>query len=163
MRRSWPPRSFREHNEHPSKGACVTRILLVEPAKGRRSLGGEDVMLSEPLALEYLGVAVAPHHDVQILTPLPGTNLMEERRQELLTSDFDFHDFLHTLLPTTLPLKDFHEEYYQRFRHAVRLARSLRLLSRYPLCDIPATLSKGLSLYAQLREAYRDYGSTVAG
>jgi len=30
------------------------KILMIEPAKAPRTIGGEDVFLYEPLALEYL-------------------------------------------------------------------------------------------------------------
>ena len=43
------------------------KILLIEPAKAPRTIGGEDVFLYEPLALEYLGAGVRDNHDVQIL------------------------------------------------------------------------------------------------
>ena len=43
------------------------KVLLVQPPKARVTLGGEDVFLYEPLALEYLAAGLAPHHDVKIL------------------------------------------------------------------------------------------------
>jgi radical SAM superfamily enzyme YgiQ (UPF0313 family) len=42
-----------------------------------------------------------------VLTPLPGTDLFDEVRDRLLTRNFDLYDFIHTLLPTSLPLEDF--------------------------------------------------------
>ena len=42
------------------------RILLVEPAKAPLTLGGEDVFLFEPLALEYLAAGLVGDHDVRI-------------------------------------------------------------------------------------------------
>ena len=33
-------------------------ILLIEPAKSPVTIGGEDVFMYEPLALEYLGAGV---------------------------------------------------------------------------------------------------------
>ena len=43
------------------------KILLVEPAKAPRTIGGEDVFLYEPLALEYIAAGVCQDHDVKIL------------------------------------------------------------------------------------------------
>ena len=43
------------------------KILLVQPAKPEKALGGEDFSIFEPLALEYLAAGVAPDHDVRIL------------------------------------------------------------------------------------------------
>jgi radical SAM superfamily enzyme YgiQ (UPF0313 family) len=43
------------------------KILLVQPAKPEKALGGEDFAIYEPLALEYLAAGVAGDHDVRIL------------------------------------------------------------------------------------------------
>ena len=43
------------------------KILLIEPAKASLTIGGDDVFLYEPLALEYLAAGVAKDHEVRIL------------------------------------------------------------------------------------------------
>ena len=43
------------------------KILLIEPPKPAASIGGEEVFLFEPLALEYLAAGVLPEHEVRIL------------------------------------------------------------------------------------------------
>jgi len=43
------------------------KVLLVQPQKAPVTLGGEDVFLFEPLALEYLAAGLSPHHDMKIL------------------------------------------------------------------------------------------------
>ena len=43
------------------------RVLLVQPAKAPATIGGEDVFMYEPLALEYLAAGVADDHEVRIL------------------------------------------------------------------------------------------------
>jgi radical SAM superfamily enzyme YgiQ (UPF0313 family) len=43
------------------------KILLIEPAKSAKTIGGEDAFVYEPLALEYLAAGVGPDHDVRIL------------------------------------------------------------------------------------------------
>jgi radical SAM superfamily enzyme YgiQ (UPF0313 family) len=43
------------------------KILLVEPPKSPVTIGGEDIFLFEPLALEYVAAGVAGDHDVRIL------------------------------------------------------------------------------------------------
>ena len=42
------------------------KILLVQPPKPEKALGGEDFHIFEPLALEYLAAGVAGDHDVRI-------------------------------------------------------------------------------------------------
>ena len=91
------------------------------------------------------------------LTPLPGTDLHEQVCARMLTHDTDYFDFIHTLLPTRLPLKDFYEEYYRLYTEAIPLRRQLALLKRYHLSDILPTLVRSRRLLARLRTAYQDY------
>jgi radical SAM superfamily enzyme YgiQ (UPF0313 family) len=46
-----------------------------------------------------------------ILTPLPGTEVYENRKSELTTSNYLMYDLLHSVLPTRLSL----ERFYERF------------------------------------------------
>ncbi len=46
-----------------------------------------------------------------ILTPLPGTEVYDERKNELITGNYLMYDLLHAVLPTRLPL----ERFYGRF------------------------------------------------
>jgi radical SAM superfamily enzyme YgiQ (UPF0313 family) len=43
------------------------KILLIEPPKAPLTIGGEDVFIYEPLALEYIAAGVIRDHDVKIL------------------------------------------------------------------------------------------------
>ena len=43
------------------------KILLIEPSKASSTIGGEEVFLYEPLALEYVAAGVSRDHDVRIL------------------------------------------------------------------------------------------------
>lgn len=42
------------------------KILLIQPPKSEKSIGGEDIFLNEPLALEYIGASVNDY-EVKIL------------------------------------------------------------------------------------------------
>lgn len=92
-----------------------------------------------------------------VLTPLPGTDLYEEVKSQLITHNYDYFDFIHTLLPTTLPLKEFYEEYYQLYRRAIPFTRSLTLLRKFPLREIPPLLFRHYRILNRLRTAYLDY------
>jgi len=46
-----------------------------------------------------------------VLTPLPGTQLYRQRKQELLTRDYRCYDTLHAVLPTRLPREEFYRQY----------------------------------------------------
>jgi hopanoid C-3 methylase HpnR len=46
-----------------------------------------------------------------ILTPLPGTEVYDERKHELTTKNYLMYDLLHTVLPTRLSLELFYEKF----------------------------------------------------
>lgn len=46
-----------------------------------------------------------------ILTPLPGTDLYEETKHRLLSTNYEMYDFSHTVLPTKLPLEEFYRQF----------------------------------------------------
>jgi len=43
-----------------------------------------------------------------VLTPLPGTDLYEQKFKELTTHNYELYDFVHPVLPTKLPLEKFY-------------------------------------------------------
>ena len=75
----------------------------------------------------------------------------------MITHNYDYFDFIHTLLPTALPLKEFYEEYYQLYQKAIPFSKRLAMLRKMPLRDIPALLASSYRVFGQLRRAYRDY------
>jgi radical SAM superfamily enzyme YgiQ (UPF0313 family) len=110
---------------------------------------GELRQYCRNLDLSFAGFAV--------LTPLPGTDLYEQSKDQLITNNYDYFDFIHTVLPTTLPLKDFYHEYYQLYMKAFNVFRPLSRLKKYPVRQIPKALIKAFGFYNRLRKAYRDY------
>ncbi len=75
----------------------------------------------------------------------------------LLTHNYDYFDFLHTLLPTELPLKTFYEELYQLYRYAIPLPKQFELARHFRLLEPPPLLLKSARTYGRLRRAYLDY------
>jgi len=51
-----------------------------------------------------------------ILTPLPGTDLYEQRYNDLVTHDYRLFDALHAVLPTSLPRDEFYKEFASLYR-----------------------------------------------
>ena len=92
-----------------------------------------------------------------VLTPLPGTDLYEQVKDQLLTRNYDIFDFIHTLLPTTLPLKEFYKEYRRLYQEAVPVRRQLSLLRKFPLREIPGWVLKGERFYKRLSTIHLDY------
>ena len=54
-----------------------------------------------------------------VLTPLPGTDLWDEVKDDIITDDWELFDIAHSVLPTKLPLHEFYQEYAGLWRHAV--------------------------------------------
>ena len=54
-----------------------------------------------------------------VLTPLPGTDLWDTAKEKVTTHDWEMYDIVHAVLPTTLSLDEFYEEYSALWRHAL--------------------------------------------
>ncbi len=86
----------------------------------------------------------------------------EEVKGHLLTHNYDYFDFIHTLLPTRLPLDEFFAELSGLYRNAIPLRKQLALLRRFPLRDIPPLLAKSRRVFARLRTVSGDYDALHA-
>lgn len=49
--------------------------------------------------------------EISVITPLPGTEFFRKNLNRIVTKNFDLFDFLHAVLPTKLPLKEFYQYY----------------------------------------------------
>jgi radical SAM superfamily enzyme YgiQ (UPF0313 family) len=83
-----------------------------------------------------------------VLTPLPGTAFFQEKFQELRTLNYEIYDFLHSVLPTRLPLKDFYSNMARLYSSTTLGLRELR--ERVRSGRIPA------SALGRIREALRE-------
>jgi radical SAM superfamily enzyme YgiQ (UPF0313 family) len=92
-----------------------------------------------------------------VLTPLPGTDLLDEVEDRLLTDQPEFFDFIHTVLPTTLPLEDFYEQYFRLYTRTIPLKNSLPFMMKYRLRDIPQAVAKFGRWSRRLRTLHKDY------
>lgn len=92
-----------------------------------------------------------------VLTPLPGTDFYAEVKDRLITHNYDLFDFIHTLLPTTLPIDEFYKEFTGLYEHAIPMYKQLSMLTKYPLKDIPSLLRKKRPILNRMRTLYRDY------
>jgi radical SAM superfamily enzyme YgiQ (UPF0313 family) len=68
--------------------------------------------------LEHTG---AYNSGFSVLTPLPGTDLWNDVKDELITDDWELFDLEHAVLPTKLPLDEFYVEYAVLWKHALEL------------------------------------------
>jgi hopanoid C-3 methylase len=91
-----------------------------------------------------------------VLTPLPGTDLYDEVNDRIIDRNYDHVDFVHTLLPTALPAKDFYTECCRLYERSLPLSSRLSLLRRIPLKDLPALQATGSRVRRRIRTAYLD-------
>lgn len=61
-----------------------------------------------------------------IITPLPGTDLWEEVKEDVVTEDWELYDIAHTVFPTRLPLNEFYKEYCGLWAHAMDVRMKIR-------------------------------------
>jgi radical SAM superfamily enzyme YgiQ (UPF0313 family) len=101
------------------------------------------------LDLDFIGFSV--------LTPLPGTDLYDEVRDQLINANFDYFDFFHTLLPTKLPLPDFYQELASLFKRSRSLTNQIRLMRKYRLWELPSLFKAYGQLMKRLRTLAQDY------
>lgn len=90
-----------------------------------------------------------------ILTPLPGTELYLNKKSELLTEKPELFDFVHTVLPTTLPLKDFYSEYSKLYMKATPLKTGLKFLANYKIEDWLKVWWHSLSAIRCVKRGYK--------
>ncbi len=101
------------------------------------------------LGLGYPGFA--------ILTPLPGTDLHDALEDRLLPLDYEYFDFIHTVLPTALPLEEFYREYARLFPRSVSVRKRFALLFKFPWREYPAVIRRSQRFFSRLRTVHLDY------
>ena len=101
------------------------------------------------LGLNYPGFAV--------LTPLPGTELHDALEDRLLPLDYEYFDFIHTVLPTALPVEEFYREYARLFPRSVPVWKRLALLGRFPWRERPGLIRRSSRFFGRLRSMHLDY------
>ncbi len=92
-----------------------------------------------------------------VLTPLPGTDLYNEVKDRLITSNYDYFDFFHTLLPTTLPMKDFYTEVTMLYKRSRSLKNRINLMRKYPLRELPSLFKSYGDFLKRLDTLEQDY------
>lgn len=97
------------------------------------------------------------HASFSILTPLPGTNMYEKRQDELLPYRPEMFDFIHTVLPTRLPLNEFYAEFARLWQCAIPPHRALKTFSFYGLKRLPGIFRLLSKATSTMRRAHLDH------
>ncbi len=66
-----------------------------------------------------------------MLTPLPGSDLYEEKRHIMTSRNYELFDYGHCLLPTKLPKKEFYKQYCNLFIQCYSPVRAVKRLPLY--------------------------------
>ncbi len=104
------------------EGIQPMTMFITDPAWGE-----EDFDRLE----EFVTRLELPNSGFSVLTPLPGTELYEERKNDLVTRDYGYFDVIHAVVPTRLPLERFYERFARLYDNAVKDARpSFAMLRR---------------------------------
>jgi hopanoid C-3 methylase len=103
------------------------------------------------LELDFIGFSV--------LTPLPGTDLYDEVKDRLINFNYDYFDFFHALLPTTLPVKDFYEEYVSLMNGSRSLKSQIKLMRKYRLLELPSLFRIYGNFIKRLKKIHQDYAA----
>jgi radical SAM superfamily enzyme YgiQ (UPF0313 family) len=101
------------------------------------------------LDLSFIGFSV--------LTPLPGTDLYHEVKDRLITSNYDYFDFLHTLLPTALPIKNFYKEITTLYKSSRSLRNRIKLMRKYRPWELPSLFRAYGDFLKRLNTLEQDY------
>lgn len=80
---------------------------------------------------EYVRKSGVDKPTFSVLTPLPGTPLYEETKDQLLTNNYNLFDLTHMVLPSKLPLRKFYKEYSTLlYRRSMTLKRRIEMFKR---------------------------------
>ncbi|MFH2059864.1 MAG: radical SAM protein [Pseudomonadota bacterium] len=93
-----------------------------------------------------------------ILTPLPGTQLYESTKDQIITEDYDLYDFKHSVLPTKLPLDVFYDEFAKLHYLMFSPYRQFIYKNFFPITKYLPTFSQGYEILNSLKNLYRDHG-----
>lgn len=128
------------------EGIHVTASFIIDPAYQRSDF---------QKVLSYIKKLKIRTASFAILTPLPGTQLYEELKDRLLTSNYDLFDLLHTVIPTHLPLEQFYKEYANLYAKTYNIRRLAGLGLGYFLRHIVFKMSNLPHLMRLARGALR--------
>jgi radical SAM superfamily enzyme YgiQ (UPF0313 family) len=69
----------------------------------------------------------------------------------------EFFDFIHTVLPTKLPLEDFYEQYFRLYTKTIPFRNVFAFMRKYRLREVPGSLVKFRRWAKRLRTLHTDY------
>ena len=92
-----------------------------------------------------------------VLTPLPGTDLYDEVKNDLISRDYDHFDFIHTQLPTHSTLREFYKHYSWLINTVLTPRQKISFLRRFPTSELVPMLRRSIRIQKRVRNAWKDY------
>ena len=92
-----------------------------------------------------------------VLSPSPGTDFWQAKKNDFICDPYRFYDCMHTILPTTLPLKRFYARFGKLTEIALRNNPLRRNRIRVPLREIGRAIYGGTLYIIALHTIFRDY------
>jgi radical SAM superfamily enzyme YgiQ (UPF0313 family) len=96
-----------------------------------------------------------------IITPLPGTDLYKEKKDELIVHNYNLYDMFHTVLPVKLPLKQFYKEFSRILSKGMSLRQKFKMVRQIPPKDRKRILSVSKKMFKKIRKYYLDYDKSM--
>jgi radical SAM superfamily enzyme YgiQ (UPF0313 family) len=96
-----------------------------------------------------------------IWTPLPGTKLYEETRDQLITDNYNLFDCAHTVLPTKLGLKDFYKNYTWLIKNTFPLTKKLKMFRKMEPQHRRKVITAWKNILKQIKNAYQLYDKSL--
>ncbi|UCH94130.1 MAG: cobalamin-dependent protein [Candidatus Aminicenantes bacterium] len=110
---------------------------------------------------EYTRGVGVDYSSFAVLTPLPGTELYEEKKSELIIHNYNLYDMFHTVLPAKLPLKRFYKEFTNLIKGGMSLKQKLKMVRKIPPKDRKKIITKSGKMYRRIKKYYRDYDKSM--
>lgn len=98
-----------------------------------------------------------------VLTPLPGADFYDDVKDRLVTSDYDYFDFFHALLPTALPMSDFYKELTTLYKGSRSMKNKINPMRKYPLRELPSLFRAYGNFLKRLDNLDQDYVDSDRG
>jgi len=96
-----------------------------------------------------------------ICTPLPGTKLYEEVKDQLISNNYNLFDMTHTVLPTKLPLKQFYKEYSRLIKKSFPITKRIKKFRKMDPKLRVRVLKASAKMFNHIKNAHRDYDKSL--
>ena len=92
-----------------------------------------------------------------VLTPLPGTDLYEQEKEQMLKVDFEYFDYVHTILPTRLSLKEFYKQLAWLHKNSLSLKTYFNYLRKFSFPQRFRVAWAHYRFLSRVKTLYKDY------